>query len=221
MRLAKAHARRHHLTLGQAVSDLVRLGAERPLATTERNGLRVVRLGRGSPKVTADAVNALLETTRREDGAARSQRPHGAPLAGAWNITTPRTAGSVAAGRRHGDSTPLTQLGVVRLVSNPAFSRDALSPAGAVALLAQNLATAAHRFWSDGLQVPTALRAVETALQGHQQFVDVYLLALAARHRAGYSPRSIAAYGGSSPTPRPSKSSRPDSGGLLTSGRAP
>ena len=41
----------------------------------------------------------------------------------------------------------LTQLGFVRLVSNPAFSRDALSPAGAVALLAANLSHATHEFW--------------------------------------------------------------------------
>lgn len=81
-------------------------------------------------------------------------------------------------------TTPLTQLGFVRLVSNPAFSRDALSPAAAVALLQQNLATSAHRFWPDGLQVPAALRATEAALQDHQQFTDAYLLALAVRHRA-------------------------------------
>jgi hypothetical protein len=58
---AKAHAKRHRLTLGQAVSDLIRLGVERPLATAERNGLRVLRLGRRSPKVTAAAVNALRD----------------------------------------------------------------------------------------------------------------------------------------------------------------
>lgn len=81
-------------------------------------------------------------------------------------------------------TTPLTQLGFVRLVSNPAFSREALSPAGAAALLAQNLATPAHRFWSDSLQVPAALRATEATLQGHQQVTDAYLLALAVRHHA-------------------------------------
>jgi toxin-antitoxin system PIN domain toxin len=81
-------------------------------------------------------------------------------------------------------TTPMTQLGFVRIVSNPAFSRDALSPAGAVALLAQNLTTSAHRFWPDDLQVPSAVRAMESSLQGHQQFTDAYLLAVAARHRA-------------------------------------
>lgn len=42
----------------------------------------------------------------------------------------------------------LTQLGFVRLVCNPAFSRDALSVAEALALLAENLAHPAHEFWS-------------------------------------------------------------------------
>jgi hypothetical protein len=61
MKMAKAHAERHRLTLGQAVSDLVRKAAERPLVTQERSGLRVVRLNRRSPRVTAARVDALGE----------------------------------------------------------------------------------------------------------------------------------------------------------------
>ena len=81
-------------------------------------------------------------------------------------------------------TTPITQLGFVRLVSNPAFSRDALSPAAGVALLAKNLATPGHRFWTDSLQVPAALRTTHAALQGHQQLTDAYLLVLAVRRKA-------------------------------------
>jgi toxin-antitoxin system PIN domain toxin len=73
----------------------------------------------------------------------------------------------------------LTQLGFVRLVSNPAFSRDALSPAAAVTLLAENLAHPRHQFWSESLQVPAALADVRPRLQGHQQITDAYLLAFA------------------------------------------
>jgi hypothetical protein len=58
---AKVYALRHRLTLGQAVSELVRQAAERPLATEERSGLRVVRLGGRSPKVTAALVDALCD----------------------------------------------------------------------------------------------------------------------------------------------------------------
>jgi hypothetical protein len=61
MKVAKAHAERHRLTLGQAVSDLVRKAAERPLATEERSGLRVLRLHRRSPKVPAARVDQLRE----------------------------------------------------------------------------------------------------------------------------------------------------------------
>jgi hypothetical protein len=61
MKAAKAHAGRHRLTLGQAVSELVRQAAERPLVTEDRNGLRVVRLSRRSPKVTAAHVDRLRE----------------------------------------------------------------------------------------------------------------------------------------------------------------
>ena len=61
MKVAKAHAQRHRLTLGQAVSDLVRKAAERPLVTHERSGLRVLRLDRGSPIVTAARVDQLRD----------------------------------------------------------------------------------------------------------------------------------------------------------------
>ena len=77
----------------------------------------------------------------------------------------------------------LTQLGFVRLVSNPAFSRDALSPSGAVALLAANLSHATHEFWAETLQLPTAVKGMEPALQGYRQLTDAYLLALANRRK--------------------------------------
>jgi hypothetical protein len=61
MRVAKAHAQRHRLTLGQAVSELVRRASERPLVTEERSGLRVIRLDRRSPKVSAARVDGLRD----------------------------------------------------------------------------------------------------------------------------------------------------------------
>ena len=61
MRVAKAHASRHRTTLGQAVSTLVRQGAERPMVTIERNGFRVLQLDRRSPRVTAAQVGKLLD----------------------------------------------------------------------------------------------------------------------------------------------------------------
>jgi toxin-antitoxin system PIN domain toxin len=77
----------------------------------------------------------------------------------------------------------LTQLGFVRIVSNPAFSQDALSPADAVALLGANLDHAVHEFWAESLQVPSAVKGMEAKLQGSKQLTDAYLLALAHRRK--------------------------------------
>lgn len=61
MKVARAHAERHRLALGQAVSELIRKAAERPLVTEQRSGLRVLRLNRRSPRVTAARVDQLRE----------------------------------------------------------------------------------------------------------------------------------------------------------------
>ena len=80
-------------------------------------------------------------------------------------------------------SCSFTQLGFVRIVSNPAFSRDALSPMEALVLLGENLAHPAHEFWTDSLQVPAAVKKMEARLQGYRQLTDAYLLALAHRRK--------------------------------------
>ena len=77
----------------------------------------------------------------------------------------------------------LTQLGFVRITSNPAFSRDALSPTEAAALLAENLTHPHHEFWTDSLQVPAAIKGMKAGLQGYRQLTDAYLLALAHRRK--------------------------------------
>lgn len=77
----------------------------------------------------------------------------------------------------------LTQLGFVRIVSNPAFSRDALSPIEGVALLGENLAHPTHEFWADSLPLPAAVKGMDARLQGYKQLTDAYLLALAHRRK--------------------------------------
>lgn len=59
--LAREVARRRRVSLGQAVSELLRRGARPPVVTTERNGLAVMRLPEHTPRVTAAAVEALLD----------------------------------------------------------------------------------------------------------------------------------------------------------------
>ena len=61
LKIAKAHALRHRMTLGEAVSELVRQAADPPLATYSRNGFQLVRLSRRSPRVTAALVDKLSD----------------------------------------------------------------------------------------------------------------------------------------------------------------
>ena len=61
LRLARDHARRRQITLGEAVSELVRRGAQQPLATVEVNGLKVARVAADSPVVTSKRVRELLD----------------------------------------------------------------------------------------------------------------------------------------------------------------
>lgn len=78
----------------------------------------------------------------------------------------------------------LTEAGFVRIVSNPAFSRDAVTPREAASLLAANTAASDHVFWSAELPFATASVFAAVRLVGHQQVTDAYLLGLAI-HRGG------------------------------------
>ena len=61
MRIARRHAGRHGLSLGEAISDLVRRAAEQPLVLEERDGVYVPKLSGRSPKVTNDLVDRLRD----------------------------------------------------------------------------------------------------------------------------------------------------------------
>ena len=76
---------------------------------------------------------------------------------------------------------PMTQAGFVRIVSNPAFSRDAVSPWEAVSVLRANTEGDDHQFWPDDASLPDAASFFGLRLVGHQQVTDAYLLALAIR----------------------------------------
>ena len=62
LRVAKVHASRHRISLGEAVSELVRQAAGQPLVTESRNGFEVVRLRRRSPKVTTAIIDKLRDS---------------------------------------------------------------------------------------------------------------------------------------------------------------
>ena len=77
---------------------------------------------------------------------------------------------------------PFTQAGFVRIISNRAFSRDALAPEQALSLLRANLEHPAHEFWPAALTVNQALAKVVKVV-GHQQITDAYLLGLAIHNK--------------------------------------
>ena len=76
---------------------------------------------------------------------------------------------------------PFTQAGFVRIVSNPAFSRDAVHPREAVQVLSANTAARDHAFWPDEVPFAEAVDFAGVRLMGHQQVIDAYLLGLAIR----------------------------------------
>jgi uncharacterized protein len=79
----------------------------------------------------------------------------------------------------------LTQLGFIRLSSNPAAISTAKSPEEATGLLARLVADSLH-IYLDSLPAPASAdwRDAFRKLLGHQQVMDAYLLRLAAANKA-------------------------------------
>jgi uncharacterized protein len=78
----------------------------------------------------------------------------------------------------------MTQAGFVRIVSNPAFSRRAISPQDALAVLQGSLKHRAHHLWAEDIGLAEAVTQFGRRLIGHQQVTDAYLLGLAI-HKKG------------------------------------
>jgi uncharacterized protein len=74
-------------------------------------------------------------------------------------------------------------MALVRILSNPAFSPQALTPAGALQVLGRNVDVPEHRFWSDSIELSGALERMPDALSGHRQITDAYLVALAIKNK--------------------------------------
>jgi uncharacterized protein len=78
---------------------------------------------------------------------------------------------------------PITQAALVRVLSNPAFSDHALTPSQAFQVLSSNIDLPGHHFWSDSIDLCEAMKSMRTALTGHQQITDAYLVGLAIHNR--------------------------------------
>lgn len=78
-------------------------------------------------------------------------------------------------------SCPLTENGVVRIMSNPAYNpRRSLTPAAVVELLRTFAGGTNHEFWPDSVSILDATVVKAEQVLGPRQITDLYLLALAA-----------------------------------------
>ena len=80
-------------------------------------------------------------------------------------------------------SCPLTENGVVRIMSQPGFSAKLRhSPSQMIARLADFAAKTDHEFWPDAISLRDPAKFDTTRILGARQITDLYLLALAAHH---------------------------------------
>ena len=77
---------------------------------------------------------------------------------------------------------PLTQAGFVRVLSNPAFSPDALTPREALAQLQEVIALPGHVFFPDDVSLVGSKFLAAEKLQGYPQVSDAHLLSVALRN---------------------------------------
>ncbi len=90
-----------------------------------------------------------------------------------------------AASRRAGWATcPVTEAGLVRILSNVAYAGVAETPASIVARLSAFCATGQHEFWPDEVSLRDRRLFAWTPSATHRQVTDVYLLGLG-RHKGG------------------------------------
>jgi toxin-antitoxin system PIN domain toxin len=73
---------------------------------------------------------------------------------------------------------PLTQLGFLRISSNPKFTKEPVTPHAAMELLARITAIPEHVFWPEPLSCQEAFEGAGLII-GHKQLTDLYLLGLA------------------------------------------
>jgi toxin-antitoxin system PIN domain toxin len=78
---------------------------------------------------------------------------------------------------------PITQLGFVRISSNPKIIPEAVSPQQALQMLAQIVSHPQHVFWPADLPLGDERYVPGKQLIGHRQLTDAYLLGLAAKHK--------------------------------------
>ena len=85
--------------------------------------------------------------------------------------------------RKRGFATsPITQLGFLRLSVNPAISPVPLHVDQALEILSHFTRALEHRFWPDDIPCEEIIKPPSPSI-GHKQLTDLYLVALAHRHK--------------------------------------
>jgi hypothetical protein len=74
---------------------------------------------------------------------------------------------------------PLTENGLVRVVSNPTYPGSRTTVRAATALLSTFCRKSGHVFWDDSISLRDGSRFRVKHVQGYRQLTDVYLLGLA------------------------------------------
>ncbi len=81
-------------------------------------------------------------------------------------------------------SCPVTENGVVRIMSNPRYSERArFTPGDLISRLRTFARQTDHEFWPDDVSLRDDKVFAADRMHGSRQLTDLYLLALAAKHR--------------------------------------
>lgn len=80
-------------------------------------------------------------------------------------------------------TTPVTELGFVRISSNRRVMQVSTSPATAIAQLEAMTSLAGHTFWPDDVSLIVGKRGDRNVVSNHRRVTDCHLIALAAHHR--------------------------------------
>jgi len=82
-------------------------------------------------------------------------------------------------------SCPITQNGCVRIMSHPGYP-NAFSVLAVIERLAEAGASSFHAFWPDDISLLDTQVTDPARIHGPRQITDLYLLALAVRHRGQF-----------------------------------
>ncbi len=84
--------------------------------------------------------------------------------------------------RRSWATTPVTEIGAIRILSNPAYHASALTASSVRGHLQRFCALEGHVFWPGDVSLLEADVLAPHAALTHRQLTDIFLLALAVRH---------------------------------------